>query len=103
MAFEGHVDLGIEVSLALEIVDQIPLPFFDQIAINRSLGINRHQLLNFPPGQKWYDAQTRSRDPDRHQRTDLDVKGDVDAIAVGVVLRWIFPHHASQPLFAGER
>jgi hypothetical protein len=31
------------------------------------------------------------------------VKGEVHVIAVGVVLRGIFPNHARQPLFARER
>ncbi len=46
LALEVGVDLDVEVTLFLKVIDQVLLPFPDQITINLSLGIDRDQSLH---------------------------------------------------------
>src|SRR6202022_3944401 len=58
MLLKISVHRRIKKPFLLKMVDEIPSPFFHQVAINGSLGIDRNQFLHLPPGQERNDGKS---------------------------------------------
>src|SRR5450755_962409 len=89
LALKISFDLSVKVAFFLEVIDEVLLTFLNQIAIDRSLGIDGDQFFDRAPGDEWQRGKSRSGDPYRDQRTNFHFKRHIHAIGLRVILRRI--------------
>src|ERR1700757_1421037 len=87
LALKLGCDFDVIEPLPLEMVDQVTPPLIDQIAVDRSFRINRNEFPLFALSQKRNNRETRTSCAHRNHGPDLNLEGDVDPIASGVILR----------------
>src|SRR5205807_61244 len=90
------VNLGIEISLGLEIGDQVLAAFLDQLLIHAELVIERDELLLAPA------PDVGAVNLDLNNGTGVYIKEDVSAIGVFVVLCSLQLHLRGQVMLFGE-
>ena len=99
---ENCLDLGVKVTFLLKIIDQVALPFIDQIAVNGALLIDRNQLLFAPAGDERNYREPGAIHAHHNDRPGLDVDGKVSAVVFRMILRRHHLHDARQAVFSRE-
>ena len=94
LALKCGLDLDIEVTFFLEVVDEILLTFLYQVAVDGFFGIDRDQLFHLPSRQKWNGREAGPDGADSDHRSHVHSKGDIDTIGLSIVLRCIFANAA---------